>query len=117
MEKRRGEARTGCIKCAAPLSEGAGTGRPAAYCGDACRRAAEFEIRRASARLERLEDQRSVLRINLAGGGALAPELSAYGREHWRGIWKKQLGALEAEIASDEARLRELLAAGPDEAA
>jgi hypothetical protein len=105
-----------CCKCSAPLPDSAGPGRPASYCGTACRRAGAFEIRRATDRLQRLEDQRSTLRISLSGGGDLAPDLPAEGRRHWRSVWRRQLAALEAEIARDEARVRDLLS-GPDEAA
>jgi hypothetical protein len=104
-----------CIKCSAPLPNDAGPGRPASYCSLACRRAGAFEIRRATARLERLEDERAVLHVSLAGGGDLAPDLPVEGRRHWRSVWRRQLAALELEIARDEARLRELLAPGSDE--
>jgi hypothetical protein len=37
------------------------SGRPPDYCSVGCRRAAEYEVRRASRRLERLEDERDRL--------------------------------------------------------
>ncbi len=50
-------------KCGKPLEQPAGAGRPPTYCGTACRRAAEFEIRRLDKLLARLEDRLSELRL------------------------------------------------------
>jgi hypothetical protein len=45
-----------CRYCSSEL-EVRETGRPPDYCSVGCRRAAEYEIRRISRRLERLEDE------------------------------------------------------------
>ncbi len=52
-----------CPKCSKEFefTEG-GRGRPPTYCGDTCRRLAEFEIRRVSRELDRLEERRIRLR-------------------------------------------------------
>lgn len=46
-----------CVKCSRPLPERSGPGRPALYCSTACRRAAEYELRRVQASLEHVEEQ------------------------------------------------------------
>ncbi len=81
-----------CVKCGSELPEQVGRGRPAWYCGAACRRAAEFEIRRIGNRLASLEDQ--LMRSRLGGYLILTP-----------------IKMIEAEIAKQEARLRDLLGA------
>lgn len=50
-----------CVKCGKPLEEPSGAGRAPRYCSVACRRAAEFELRRIQRHLERLEQQRMEL--------------------------------------------------------
>ena len=87
-----------CVKCNRPLQRQA-TGRPASYCSTACRRAAEFEVRRLAAAIERLEGEASHVRL--------------YGR---RSCFWISGDAREAEIRRAEERLRELMAAGADEA-
>lgn len=82
-----------CIKCGAALQEQTGRGRPALYCGRACRRAAELEIRRINNRLSGLEDQ--LMRARLPGCLVLTP-----------------IADIEAELGRQETRLRQLLAAG-----
>ncbi|MFI0377042.1 MAG: hypothetical protein ACH255_11905 [Candidatus Thiodiazotropha sp.] len=49
-----------CLICEKPI-EYAGQGRPPAYCGKLCRRAAEYEIRRIQRRLTKLETRLSEL--------------------------------------------------------
>ncbi len=50
-------------RCGKSLEQPAGAGRPPTYCGTACRRAAEFEIRRLDKLLARLEDRLVDLRL------------------------------------------------------
>ena len=93
-----------CLKCGGPLPERPATGRPPAYCSVACRRAAEFEIRRLNRRLETLETKASALR---------------HGRDtgirDWQGRTPQMaLADAEGEIADAEARLRALLAGEED---
>ena len=87
-----------CIKCGRTL-EKTGAGRPLQYCGTACRRAAEFEIRRTAAAIERLEGEAMHVRL--------------HGRSSC--FWLSP-GVREAEILRLEERLRELMTAGADEA-
>ena len=60
--------------CGQPLTRAAGAGRPAKYCSTACRRAAEFEIRRIYKLLARLEDRLVNLRLGYA---SINPEFEA----------------------------------------
>lgn len=92
-----------CLICTRPLPPATGRGRPRAYCSPACRRTAEFEIRRLHARLGQLEVRASELRLEAA-----APT--------WTNDWQKhqarrQAAAVEDEIARLTARLRERCAA------
>jgi len=81
-----------CKICQKPLSEKK-RGRPPVYCGTACRRAAEYEIKRVDNRLGELEKQLSDLRSSPPGLYLLTdPTLIA------------------AEIALQRTRLLELLA-------
>lgn len=85
-----------CKSCGAPLAVSSG-GRPADYCSTACRRMAEFAIRRVSKRLENLEARLSGNRISPDGLCWWQPKADT-------------IAALEAEIALQTDRLRELLA-------
>jgi hypothetical protein len=80
-----------CPICGGKLPESAGPGRPRKFCSPACSRAAELEIRRVNARLERLEDRLSECR---------ASEVASFDSPK----------LLEAEIARQHAHLLELLA-------
>ena len=51
-----------CKMCSRELAAATGAGRPPRYCSVACRRAAEFEIRRLDKRIDGLEDQISLVR-------------------------------------------------------
>lgn len=84
-----------CLKCGASIEKDAGVGRPKSYCSVACRRAAELEIRRVAARIADLEAQ--LMRTRLPGYWELTPASS-----------------LAAEIARQEARLAQLLAASEE---
>jgi sugar-specific transcriptional regulator TrmB len=87
-----------CVKCGRPLEKPA-TGRPPAYCSTACRRLAEYELRRINRRLEKLEGRASRLRHS--------PDVGA---KDWAGrTHAEALAACEAEIADAEKRLRALL--------
>ena len=44
-----------CVKCGTALAERTGSGRPATYCTSACRRSAEYELRRVQAAIESVE--------------------------------------------------------------
>lgn len=87
-----------CKSCDTPF-EANSTGRPALCCSTACRRLAEFEVRRIDRRLEVLERSLSNIRLgadDLAYGLALAPKAEA-------------MQIYEREIALQTARLREPL--------
>jgi len=84
-----------CVKCSRPLPERSGPGRPALYCSTACRRAAEYELRRAQSALEQVEEQ-----VRACGFG-------------WYGRTAADAPMYDAERVRLEARLRLLL--GGDE--
>jgi hypothetical protein len=87
-----------CFKCGGQIQQLA-TGRPRRFCSDACRVAANYEIRRLNVRLQSLETDASRLRYE--------PD---HGVKDWVGRTHAQhLAAAEAEIADAEARLRQLL--------
>jgi hypothetical protein len=83
-----------CLKCGGELQP-PDVGRPPSYCSPACRRAAEFELRRLQRRIERHEDYASNLRLQ--GGGE-----------------RRQLQRVQQELDRAEERLRELLAGHPE---
>lgn len=84
-----------CLKCKKPLPQRSGAGRPSLYCGAACRRTAELEIRRINNQLARLEDSARSARMWLGSGRA---------------------AKYEREIRRLEARLAELVATQDDDA-
>jgi hypothetical protein len=56
-----------CRKCGTkPLPEHSGRGRPSVYCSTGCRRAAEYELKRAQRALEGVEGQIASHREHLA---------------------------------------------------
>ncbi|WP_189110504.1 hypothetical protein [Streptomyces camponoticapitis] len=75
-----------------------GPGRPATYCSKACRRAAEYELRRIQAALETVEGQIRSCRFGW-GGRSMERDFPKY----------------EAERVRLEARLRELLDDGSED--
>lgn len=83
-----------CLKCKKPLPQRSGAGRPSLYCGAACRRTAELEIRRINDQLTRLEDSERYTRMWLGSGTA---------------------AKYEREIRRLEARLAELVATQVDD--
>lgn len=54
-----------CRYCTLPVTKPR-TGRPPDYCSVGCRRAAEYDVRRASRRLESLESRRDDLEMVIA---------------------------------------------------
>ncbi len=95
MEKRK------CLKCRRAVEQ-LPTGRPRSYCSTACRRTAEFEIRRLVRRIERLDTDLEHLRGVRDDG---IPDV--YGHSP-----KKRRALLAQGIKAAEARLRALLDTG-----
>ena len=95
-----------CPICTGKLPEGTGRCRSRTYCGDACRRSAELEIRRIDRRLGALADSISQLRRERSEGRGLVLELKAATTE--TGRQQKRLlevvSAGEAETTSERAR-------------
>lgn len=84
-----------CPSCGAEVEPSTGVGRPRVYCGETCRRVAEFRIRALSKRL----DKNEVELRELQGGG---------------GFWsdderRKRVRLLKAWLAEDRAELAKLL--------
>ena len=80
-----------CLICGSVLEDVGGRGRPKSYCNTACRRMAELAIKRCDHRIAELEDQLSRERTS---------PLHTIGFD---------AGLVEAELARQNARLRELL--------
>ncbi len=74
------------------------TGRPPSYCSTACRRAAEYELKRLQRHLERLETEGEELRHSRLKLG------DWLGRSH-----RQQVADNRRTLAEKETRLRELL--------
>jgi hypothetical protein len=87
-----------CPRCGRGLRTVSGSGRPAIYCSQGCRRAAEFEIRRVNERLASLETRLSELRVTTLKTG-----------------WEDSAELLQAEISVQRARLADLCDEMPDE--
>ena len=90
-----------CLKCGRAVEQ-LPTGRPRSYCSTACRRTAEFEIRRLVRRIERLDTDLEHLRGVRDDG---IPDV--YGHSP-----KKRRALLAQGIREAEARLRALLDTG-----
>ena len=86
-----------CVKCGAPLRRLAAGGRPAKFCSIACRRAAEYELRRIQTGLERIEERQEHIRIYGAESAFCFPLDPA-----------EALARLQGERSRYEVRLREL---------
>lgn len=85
-----------CIKCGSLLAPKAGTGRPAIYCGEPCRRLVEYETRRLDRRIAAYELELRGLRYD--------------GPDDFDDTERqKRMRALRRWIVDDEARLRVLL--------
>jgi len=95
-----------CKKCGAPLTDPP-TGRPPDYCGQACRRLAEFEIRRLVRQLDTRAEQHAAL---TQPGIAACSIRDTYGRTH-----AQQLADVRGSIAALENRLRALLSEEPSD--
>lgn len=92
-----------CIRCAADLPEPAATGRPARYCGDTCKRLAEYEVRRLDRRIAGYEFQ---LREELADRTPAAEAwIDNLGRTR-----AQRINDLRKWIKTDTERMQQLLA-------
>jgi hypothetical protein len=92
-----------CLKCGVALSEEPTGGRPPSYCSAACRRAAEFELRRLQRAIESAEKERDRCQRKVDG---VQPHYGNPDRPaHELAWWTRRVATLEA-------RLRELLADG-----
>jgi len=87
---------TSCRKCGTSLPQPS-IGRPRTYCGVGCRRAAEREVRRLDNSIAALEGRQLSHRESVAFGN---------GRSEYH---EAKIAHLDAEIATAEARMRELL--------
>lgn len=96
-----------CVKCFRPLEQ-AQTGRPPRYCGEPCRRAAEYEVKRLQRRLETLEEDRRTLRHTRQGYHGNYSGRDKLGRD-----LKQARKDTDQDIAEMETRLRVLV--GGDE--
>ncbi len=81
----------GCPKCGSDVPQSGGVGRPYTYCSTACRRAAEYELRRLQKALEEVEEQARWCRLG------------------WHGRRGTDTPKYDAERQRLEQRLRELL--------
>jgi hypothetical protein len=88
-----------CRMCAAILTP-PDTGRPPAYCSTACRRAAEYAIKRADRRIERLSNRLDALDVE-----ACMVEPGHYRYE----VFQRQRIVLTNAITTAEDRLHSLL--------
>ena len=93
--------KVGCVECGRAV-EHLPTGRPRSFCSTACRRLAEFELRRVARRIERLETNLESLRGVRDDG---IPD--GYGHSP-----QKRRELLVLGIKEAEKRLRDLLDAG-----
>lgn len=89
-----------CRSCGAVLPAPK-AGQRQLYCSTACRRMAEYAIKRITLRLQALETRLSEIRLGRHGNAWL---FAVEDNE------KAAIAAFEAEIALQNARLRELLA-------
>lgn len=90
------------MKCGRPRTAPK-TGRPPTYCGDGCRRAAEYELRRIQRHLERLEAERRELQRS-----RVTPEHFQW-RDPCNRTPEEARGDVDREIAELEGRLRALV--------
>ena len=94
-----------CQTCGTEIEKPA-TGRPKRYCSTACRRVAEFEIRRLNKRIGRLEERFDDESEQV---DAPTPWDDVYGRNP-----AARLAAVEKLIRRAETRLKTLLTAAED---
>jgi hypothetical protein len=93
-----------CVKCGNPL-EKPKTGRPPSYCSSACRRSAEYELRRLQKHIEKLETRKIELSVT-----SNCTITDWHGRDH-----PQQLADCVKNIAELETRLRLLLEDSTDD--
>ena len=93
-----------CAHCGNKLPAPASTGRPRTFCGEACKRAAAYEITRLNRLLERLEGQLADERVTTTHSDC-AQYSDVYGR-----LPAQRIDAIEAEINRTRGRLLALLA-------
>jgi hypothetical protein len=101
------EKLTACASCGTALEERSGPGRRATYCGEPCRRMAEFQIRGLVRRIDRAEIEVRELTEKVR-------DREDYDRIHWL----RRLRVVRRWLADDQAKLRALLGApetGDDE--
>ena len=91
------EKLTLCASCGAELEPHTGSGRPFVYCGEPCRRIAEYQIRALVRRLDKSEIELRSLKVD---GGFYSDEDR-----------RKRMAALRRWIKEDTAKLRSLLGA------
>src|SRR5262245_54118396 len=90
-----------CVKCGSPLERASGAGRPPTYCGDACKRLVEYEVRRIDRRLSKYEDE---LREEQADRNGADHRIDNLGRTR-----TQRINDLRKWIQADEERLAQLL--------
>ena len=93
-----------CANCGNKLSAPARIGRPRTFCGEACKRAAGYEVTRINRRLEKLEQELSDERITTTHSDC-AQYTDVYGR-----LPAQRIDAYEQEITRTRGRLLALLA-------
>lgn len=86
-----------CAKCGTDLPAREDAGRPKTFCGEACKRSAEMEIRRINNHLENLE--KSISHIRLYGLSSTFCPTAARSKED-------AIATFSAEIEIHEARLQ-----------
>ena len=84
-------------------------GRPAGYCSVACRRTAEYEIRRVNRGLEALESECNSLQLRLAEYAVMPP-----GGSLVIASTETRVAAIAGLISEATERLRQLLAGGAE---
>jgi hypothetical protein len=92
-----------CVQCGFPLEAHDGRGRPPRYCSHACRRLAEYELKRLAIRIGKLDDELIEMERRAAGldyGGNLQ---SAQRRlEFAQGQRREMLAKFEALVRHTE---------------
>ena len=93
-----------CPSCGTPFGPRPGPGRPGVYCGESCRRLAEFELRLIARRLDK-----SICSLRALQAEGASPPFDLEADER-----RRKMRALRKWIAEDQERLRALLG-GRDE--
>jgi hypothetical protein len=84
-----------CAKCGSPLERAPGPGRPPSFCGAACKRLVEYEVRRLDRRIADYELEQRGLKFD--------------GPDHDDRDRQRRMRALRRWIRADRERLRALL--------